>query len=111
MSQQTCSPNGGWSRDCKDALWLGLILALLTWPALVSPDDDGDAGDDVGFADTVDLKGACETVFSYWFLRTRQGVWVERLGEDALSTARQSLDLNFKYKAEGWRRGRTARSL
>ena len=86
---------------------LGLILALLTWPALVSAQDDdwGDAGDDVGFADTVDLKAkAPAKPYSLTgFLRTRQGVWVERLGEDALSTARQSLDLNFKYKAEGWR--------
>ena len=37
---------------------LGLILALLTWPALTSAQDDdwGDTGDDIGFADTADLK-------------------------------------------------------
>ena len=35
--------------------------------------------------------------------RSRAGFWLERLDQDAVSTLRQSLDLDGLYKQEQWR--------
>jgi hypothetical protein len=69
--------------------------------------DWGDGDDDAGFADTaaVDVSTNAEkSAFQLGgFVRSRAGFWLERLSDDALSTARQSLDLEAKYQGDTWR--------
>ncbi len=86
---------------------VALLAALIAWPgtALAEEDGWGDDGDDIGFAETADIKvkAPARPYSLTGFLRSREGIWLERLSDDPLSTARQSLDLKFKYKADRWR--------
>ena len=81
------------------------LMLLMAFSPAWAEDDWGDDGDGDGFEEAADIKKTQST--RPWsiggFARTRAGFWVERLSEDPLSTARQSLDLNFRYRDERFR--------
>ena len=88
----------------------GFFISLFCLsPALADDDLEGwgDEGDDAGFAETPDIKVDAPATPSALaidgFLRSRSGIWLERLAHQPISSLRQSLDLKATYKADSWR--------
>ncbi|MEE2786875.1 MAG: DUF1302 family protein [Myxococcota bacterium] len=84
-----------------------VFLYLCTMVGAVHADDDGwgEEGDDSGFDEGADIQAQAKVkpISVGGFLRSRAGVWVDRLGDDTLSTARQSADLHLRYRDETFR--------
>ena len=85
-------------------IFVCLILLSALSPAWAE-DDWGDESDDDAFAEAADItQTQAVRPWSFGgFARTRVGFWVERMPEDPLSTARQSLDLSFRYRDKRFR--------
>ena len=88
----------------------GFFISLFCLsPALADDDLEGwgDEGDDAGFAETPDIKvdapATPSALANDGFLRSRSGIWLERLAHQPISSLRQSLDLKATYKADSWR--------
>lgn len=82
----------------------GLILAIPSWAAAEDDWGDDDAGwgedDDVGFGDAPppEIPKRPPPTSVGGTLRTDEAVWMERLGEEPVAKARQSVDLWLRYR-------------